>query len=207
MRPLRLIPAAAVLAALVPGSAHARAPVCQDRPGRELAHSSLDRVLETRQRGGRRNETTVRVLSCRYGSRAAKQLFKAVSRDDLAYRATLAAITPGKYATVAITGATASAGWVNINEYDLVTGGRVAGVYRCSVDALWAGTSGGFVFHDTPGTATVVDDAGLRTFGGAGARDFALGGSTLYWTAAGGVTSTTVGAAPHGRFGAGTDCG
>lgn len=208
MRLLRLATVALAGLALAPSVAAARAPLCQDRSGRELAHSAKERVLEKRQASvRRRGDTDVTVLACRFGSRAATVLYRSESRDDLVHRAQDAAITPGRFVVVAIAGATASAGWVDIDQYDLRTGARRATVHRCAIGALWAGTSGGFAFEGLDGTATVVDAAGPRSVGGVGSQDFALGGDTLYWTDTGGVRSTALRGAPRGTFGADVDCG
>lgn len=184
-----------------------KAPLCQDRAGSEVTKAGSYRVLRTFARSKSDPDAGIlRVTSCKLGSRSAKVLVKHSSNLDSFMRVGDGAFSSGPTkVALAITVESGVALSGSVAQFDLKTGKETARARGCDIGRVWAGTTGGFAFED--GVVKVADTAGLRTAGATGATDFALGGSTLYWTEGEAVKATKVGAAPSGTLGEQGDCG
>lgn len=184
-----------------------KAPLCQDRAGSEVAKAGSHRVLRTFQKSKSDPDAGIlRVTSCKLGSRSAKVLVKHSSDLDSFMRINDGAFSSGPVkVALAITVESGVALSGSVVQFDLKTGKETARARGCDIREVWAGTAGGFAFED--GVVKIADAGGLRTAGATGAKDFALGGNTLYWSEGEAVTSAKLGGAPTGTLGEDVDCG
>jgi len=207
-----------VTSAVAPAAAaKKKAPLCEDRPGRDLAAGgdANYRVLRTfAQSKSDPDAGVLRVTSCKLGSRSAKVLIKHSSNLDSFMRirsAQLGGPTPAgsltpTTVTIALTVESGSSLSGRVVQYDLKTGAERASVATCDVGTVWVAKSGGFAFVD--GTVKIADSTGLHAApSGAGATDFAVGGDTLYWSEGAVTKSTKLVGAPTGKLGEAVDCG
>lgn len=211
-RTRRALATTALALTLMPlGAAEAKtskAPLCENRAGSEVVtDAGAYRVLRTFQKSKSDPDAgTLRVTSCKLGSRSAKVLVKHSSSLDSFMRINDGAFSSGATkVALAITVESGVALSGRVTQFDLKTGTSTASVSGCDIRTVWAGTAGGFAFED--GVVKIADAGGLRTAGATGATDFALGGNTLYWSEADVAKSTKLGAAPTGQLGEQVDCG
>ncbi|PTL55405.1 hypothetical protein [Paraconexibacter algicola] len=212
-RTRRALATTALALALLPLGATAadaktsKAPLCENRAGTDLVAAGAYRVLRTFAPSKSDPDAgTLRVTTCRLGSRSANVIVKHASSLDSLMRINDAAFSSAKNkVALAITVESGSALSGRVAQFDLKTGKETAKAYGCDIREVWAGKSGGFAFED--GVVKIADAAGLRTAGAMGATDFALGGDTLYWTEGDATKSEKLGAAPSGTLGEIVDCG
>jgi hypothetical protein len=182
---------AAALAAVVPATAAARAPRCEDKAGDTLVRTAKTRVFQ-RVRGTIDDGQTVWLYSCRPRSRTARRVDTWRNSLDGLLRITAAQVGGDRWLVLSLDEETGTSDSFDVFAYDLTASGRTFAFARDGAeDAQVAVTRDGAIALLDGGAVRAFDASGSHVFEPAGATDLAAGGDTVYWTAAGVIRATT----------------
>lgn len=188
------------LIVVIPAAAQAKAPRCEARTGKTLSTSPAFRVFSTSEKvKGDADAVTIRVYSCRLGSRSVKLLEKLNNTIDGGLTPKKALLNGEKYTTIIYAEETGVSAATDIFEYDLKTGKQVSAIARDGYDPIEVvmTSAGGIAVIDFDKEIVAYDKNGAKAYG-TGASALAVGASTIYWTAEGRASSIYLQGHPSG---------
>jgi hypothetical protein len=200
MRLLRLLPLALLL---LPASADAAAPRCDQQNGTTLIADGHRRVYyRVRDNFSDPDRSIVRIFACRRGSTASRRLERYVNTLDGIIRLESAKLS-GRWFLLEVDEETGTSSGHGLRLFNLRTGKQRATTYLDgSSDLTYALTDrGAFAVIDEIVGLVAFDDSGEKMLAEPGKpASLAASGDRVYWMEAGEPRTAVLGAAPKGSL-------